>query len=87
MVTGKAGDSRGVGGSVDGKTALQALQVYIVDTRLISEYCEGYFLALPRAKGYLFNRFNSASYLQCQAKATRGRIVIGYLGKDTNNLT
>ena len=48
---------------LNSKAAFQALQVYIVDARLIPEDYEDYFPALPRAKVYLFNRFNNASYL------------------------
>lgn len=73
--------------ALNGKTAFQALQVYIVDARLVPEYYEGYFLALPWDKGYFFNSLNDAFYFQYQAIAARGRTGIGCLGKNINNLT
>jgi len=49
---------------LNGKTAFQAFQIYFVDPRLVPDCYEAYFLALPWAKGYFFNRFNNISYPQ-----------------------
>ena len=69
---------------LNSKNAFRVLQIYLVAARFVLEYCEGYFSALPWGKGYFFNSFNYASYLQYHAKDTYDMTDIGYLSSNSN---